>query len=394
MRVLLATPWLFPRGGGLERYARTLAARFADAGHDVTLLGHSEAPVYGFDGDVRTIGVEPAAKLSNTPVGLAVHRAARRILRSAPHDVVNVHTPVPGTAELVALAARRSGVPYVVTYHAGALAAPPGALSLAARAHQLTFERLLIARAAARIAVSPYVARNVYGRRASELIPPGVDAERFRPVAPPVAGRILYVGGVSRAYAWKGLATLVGAFERLAPFHPEAHLRIVGTGDLVEHYARRALHRQLAHRVSFAGRVEDDALVEEYSRASVVVLPSLTDAESFGMVLAEANACERPVVGSDVGGIPSFVRDGENGLLAPPGDAHALSSALARILSDPRAAREMGRRGRERVLAEHRWDALAERTLATFRHAAARRRGPARKLEGPRRAGGLPPHET
>lgn len=388
MRVLLATPWLHPGGGGLERYARTLGLHFAQAGHDVTLLGHSDEPRYEFDGEMRVVGVAPKAQLSNTPVSLGIHRAARRILRAAPHDIVNVHTPVPGTAELVALAARRSRVPYVVTYHAGRLGAPPGVLSLAANLHRHVFERSMIARAAGRIAVSPYVAERVFGRHASDLIPPGVDAERFRPLARPVPGRILYVGGVSRAYAWKGLGTLVKAFERLAPFHKEAHLRIVGTGDLVEHYARRALHKQLDERVTFVGRVEDDALAREYSEASVVVLPSITDAESFGMVLAEANACERPVIGSDIGGIPFFVRDGENGLLAPPGDAHALSSAIANVLSDPRAARAMGRAGRERVVQEHRWETLAQRTLEAFQQAATRRRG----LRRARSPGSVPPH--
>jgi glycosyltransferase involved in cell wall biosynthesis len=100
----------------------------------------------------------------------------------------------------------------------------------------------------------------------------------------------------------------------------------------------------------------------------------VSDAESFGMTLAEANACGRPVVGSDVGGIPSFVRDGENGLLAPPGDADALAAALARILRDEPLARALGVAGAARVRKEHQWDDLAEQTAAVLAQAAARRR--------------------
>ncbi|HVM45506.1 MAG TPA: glycosyltransferase family 4 protein [Candidatus Thermoplasmatota archaeon] len=366
MNVLLASPWLHPGGGGLERYAASIATELARAGHEVTLLGHAREPVDEVREGVRVVGVRPRRTLSNTPLSLDAHRVAKRLLARA--DVVNVHTPVPGTAELVALAARRARVPHVVTYHAGTLGAPRGVLSLAARLHRALGERWLLRSAAARIAVSPFVAARVFGALASEVVPPGVDAARFAPRGEPVPGRILFVGPVSRAYAWKGFSVLADAFERLARRLPEAHLRVVGEGDLVESYRARFAGRA----VSFVGRVTDDALVREYSRASVVVLPSVSAAESFGMCLAEANACARPVVASAVGGVPSFVRDGDNGLLVPPGDAEALAQAIERLLVDDALARRMGARGRERVEKEHRWDALAERTGGVLARAASR----------------------
>lgn len=362
MRLLVATPWLFPHGGGLERYAHQVAAGLARQGHRVTMLGHGEGRAPPTGPNFEALAIKPSVKLSNTPLSLALRQEARRILREEHVDAVHVHTPVPGVAELVAHAARRAGVPYVVTYHAGVLAAPKGILSVAARLHRLGPERRMLKRAAGRLAVSPYVARAVFGRLSSTLAPPGVDTDRFRPVAPAVPGRILFVGGVDRAYAWKGLATLFDAFERLAPFHPEAHLRIVGSGDLVHHYRARAERAGWRERVHVQERVDDDALAREYSRASLVVLPSTSPAESFGMVLAEANACARPVVASDVGGIPSLVRHGENGLLAPPGDAPALADAISELLLHASRAREMGRHGRERILKEFRWENTIERT--------------------------------
>ena len=358
MRVLVASPWLHPDGGGLERYAASVARELARAGHDVTLLGHSRAPRDETRDGVRVLGVAPERTLSNTPLSLGVHRAARELAKKA--DVVNVHTPVPGTAELVALAARRARVPFAVTYHAGVLAGPRGALSVAAALHRALGERWLLRAAAARVAVSPFVAARVFGRLASDVVPPGVDTARFEPRGEPVVGRVLFVGPVSRAYAWKGFAVLADAFDRLAARVPEAHLRVVGAGDLVGSYAERFAGRP----VTFVGRVSEDALVREYSRASVVVLPSISAAESFGMCLAEANACGRPVIASAVGGIPSFVRDGDNGLLVPPGDADALADALERVLTDAPLARRLGARGRERVEREHRWDHIGERTGA------------------------------
>jgi glycosyltransferase involved in cell wall biosynthesis len=373
MNVLVATPWLPPRGGGLERYAFETSRDLARRGHEVTILGHSELPIEEAREGVRLVGVAPRLRLSNTPLGLTIAREAKRRLRGGPHDVASVHTPVPGTAELVALQARRAGVPFALTYHAGVLAAPPGALTLAARVHRLAGERWMIARAASRIAVAPYVAQRVFRGRECVVVPPGVDADRFSPAGEPVPGRILFVGPVDRAYAWKGLATLVEAFEILSASAPDAHLRLVGRGDLEAHYRARLAMNNLADRFSIAGRVGDAQLVDEYRAASVVVLPSTSPAESFGMALAEANACGRPVVGRDVGGIPSFVRPYENGLLAPPGDAQALADAILEILADASLARKLGERGREKVLAAHRWDAIGARTEAALAQAAAQR---------------------
>lgn len=350
MRVLVVTPWLPPLGGGLERYAATVALHLAARGDDVILLAHAPGPSDGPRDGVRFVGVRPEAKLSNTPLSRALGRRARELIRDEGIDVVHAHTPVPGSAEMAHHAAKREGVPFVVTYHAGALASGSRLFAPAAALHRATFERAMLAGADARIAVSDFVARNVFAGRECTVIPPGVDADRFTPGGAPTPGLILFVGPPDRGYAWKGLRVLADAVRLV----PGARLRVVGDGDLAERYR--------AEGVDVAGRVPEEALPDEYRAASVVALPSLTPAESFGMVLAEANACGRPVVGSTVGGIPSFVRNGENGLLVPPGDAAALADALRRILDDPALARRMGEAGRARVGKEHRWEDVATRT--------------------------------
>jgi rhamnosyl/mannosyltransferase len=334
VKILVATPYLHPEGGGLERYAHEVSRGLGALGHEVAEVGPGRGTV----------------RLSNAPVDPRFARVARRMLRKDAFDVVVGHAPVPGAAEMAAWAAAREGVPFALTYHAGALASGRRALALPAALHRATFERLMISRAAGRIAVSPFVAERAFRGLPCSVVPPGVDIARFAPGGAPAPGRVLYVGPVSRAYAWKGLAVLAEAVRRV----PGATLRAVGDGDLASRY--RALG------VDVVGRVSDERLVEEYRAASVVALPSLTPAESFGMVLAEANACGRPVVGSRVGGIPCFVRDGENGLLARPGDAADLARAIGRILDGPDEARRMGERGRGIVEREHGWDRIAALT--------------------------------
>jgi rhamnosyl/mannosyltransferase len=96
------------------------------------------------------------------------------------------------------------------------------------------------------------------------------------------------------------------------------------------------------------------------------VLPTYTDAEGFGMVLAEANACGRPVIGTNVGGIPSVIEDHHNGLLVEPGDERGLEQAIAAILRDSALAETLGQNGFERVKNHFTWAQAVTRTIDVY----------------------------
>jgi glycosyltransferase involved in cell wall biosynthesis len=119
--------------------------------------------------------------------------------------------------------------------------------------------------------------------------------------------------------------------------------------------------------VRFRGQLRGDDLVRAYQHAAVAVLPSRTEAESFGMVLIEAMACGTPVIGSRVGGVPFVVRDGVDGLLVPPADATALAQACTRLLTDERLARSMGDAGREAAVERFSWTRGMAATADIFR---------------------------
>jgi len=179
----------------------------------------------------------------------------------------------------------------------------------------------------------------------------------------------LFVGPLSEPYRWKGIDVLWEAFALVRQRIPEARLRIVGHGDRFAEFQAKA--NALGNgAVELLGRLPDDALARQYQEATVTVLPSTTDAESFGMVLAEANACGRPVIGSRIGGIPDFVRDGDNGLLCHAADPYDLAERILMLFENPDMSHAMGARGRERVLREHAWDDLATRTEAILQDAA------------------------
>ncbi len=106
------------------------------------------------------------------------------------------------------------------------------------------------------------------------------------------------------------------------------------------------------------------AVIQLLSHATVFACPSLY--EPLGIVNLEAMACGTAVVGSAVGGIPEVVRDGETGLLVPPGDPAALAEAINVLVGDAERAAAMGRAGRDRAVAEFGWPQVAAQTVALY----------------------------
>ena len=153
------------------------------------------------------------------------------------------------------------------------------------------------------------------------------------------------VGVVARLEPEKGHPTLLEAWPRVLRSVPDAYLLIVGEGSRRDALEAQARHLRIAHRVVFTGRRDDVPAVT--AALDVAVLPSYREAQ--GLSILEAMALSRPVVASDVGGIPEMITDGVTGLLVPPHDADALAAGITRLLVDHSFADTIGRAGHDVV---------------------------------------------
>lgn len=188
----------------------------------------------------------------------------------------------------------------------------------------------------------------------------GVPPDRVRHVPYPIEVRSEAVAATGRAgaaagdrfvlYAGrlapeKGIRTLLDAAERA----PGAALRIAGTGELAGEVAGRAARLP---NVTLLGHLEADAVARLQREAAAVVVPSEWY-ENQPLAILEAFAAGVPAIASRVGGLPEIVRDGETGLLFPPGDATALAACLERAAREPEAIAAMGRRARALAVERH-----------------------------------------
>jgi len=147
----------------------------------------------------------------------------------------------------------------------------------------------------------------------------------------------LFLGKVE---SFKGIRTLLEACREI----PDFEIRIAGRGTMYEE-GLRIVEAENLTRVKFLGFQTGDELVRLRREARFVVVPSEWY-ENCPMVILEAFAAGKPVIGSRIGGIPELIEEGTDGLLYEPGDAHELASHMRTLMNDPTLASEMGRNAR------------------------------------------------
>lgn len=190
-----------------------------------------------------------------------------------------------------------------------------------------------------------------------KLVPYGVNLERYRRSAPRADQfRILFAGQLS---VRKGLHHLLDAFPRAAL--PGAELILAGphTDDTPFLLKDRDLSG-----VTVLGSLDRERLVEEMSRASVMVLPSIED--GFGLVLAQAMACGCPVIGSTHTGVEDLVTEGREGYVIPPRDPETLAARLTTLYRDRALVEAMEEAALLKVASLGGWDRYGQVMMAVF----------------------------
>lgn len=208
------------------------------------------------------------------------------------------------------------------------------------------------------------------------MIPQGVDTMRFHPSVEGDSVRltrglsentkvVLFVGALTRWHSYKGPDVLINAFRIVADEIKQSHLIVVGGGELLRDSVALAKVLGLEGHATFAGSVSEESLPKYYASCDLLVLPSRDDSEGYGLVILEAMAAGKPVIGSRVGGIPDVIRDRETGLLVEPNDPRKLADAIITLLLDDGLRRKMGSAAR-RFAEEHDWERVTRGVEAVY----------------------------
>ncbi len=197
------------------------------------------------------------------------------------------------------------------------------------------------------ISPSGYIQRLLRSEgRASVVLPNGAQLFPFHTMERnDLTHTIVYAGRLEK---YKGVDYLIRSLPAILKRFPDTELLIVGGGTERLALERLTLELGVGQAVTFRGYVDRDTLQEVYAQAAVVVMPSV-GVEAFGLIGIEAMSVGRPVIATNIGGIPDWLLDGKTGFLVAPKNADAISDAVIRLFSDEALLFTMMRQARERA---------------------------------------------
>jgi glycosyltransferase involved in cell wall biosynthesis len=345
--ILLVGP-LPPPSGGMANQTRQLARLLADEGCNV-VIAQVNAP-YRPSWIAPLRGVRALFRL--LPYLLTLWRNTGRV------DLVHVMANSGWAWHLFAAPAvwigklRRKAV--VVNYRGGDAAA---FLERQARWVVPTLER------ASTVIVPSGFLKNTFAGHGvvAQVVPNVVDLQRFAPGASGgAAPHLIVTRNLEDIY---DIPTALRAFVGICDAFPGATLTVAGSGPRRDALVQLATELGIAGEVTFTGRLDNENIAELYRRADVVLNPSRVD--NMPNSLLEAMASGVPIVSTDVGGIPYFVRHEETALLVPPNDPVAMTAAALQILTDQALARRLRIRGLDAVKA-YMWPRVRVQLAAVY----------------------------
>ena len=164
------------------------------------------------------------------------------------------------------------------------------------------------------------------------------------------------VGTAGRLTPVKGHRYLIKAAKEIVAIKPDIKFLFLGEGELQEELEKMASELNIRENIVFLGWRPDVA--EVMSMFDIFALPSLN--EGMGRVLVEAMALAKPIVASNIGGIPNLIMQGKNGLLVPVADAKALASGIEFLMTNPKKRGEMGSAGKK-IAADYSVDSMMQK---------------------------------
>ena len=316
-------------------------------GSDLALMAQPLAEIF----DIRMEG----------DLDFGLIRRLHRVIKKSRPDLIHLHSRI-GADVMGGIAGRIAGIPIV---HSRRQDNPESRLAVALK-YRLHDRVVAISEAIGQILLSEGLPASKLRcvKDAVEITPRVENPEQawFRSTFGVLDGA-LSLGIVAQLIPRKGHRLLLDALPAILENHPNTRVFFFGKGPLEDVLKAAVQNLGLEGHVTLAGFRDD--LDRILPCLDLIVHPALR--EGMGVSLLQASLAEVPIVASAVGGIPEAVKDGMTGLLVPPNDAEALSSAILRLMADPDERLRMGREGRRWVESQFTADHMVEGNLAVYR---------------------------
>lgn len=341
MRILQVGKFYTPFRGGIETVVQNLSEELVKNGHEVTALvsSHHFLPRIEWIGGVRVVRMGRWGTLCSQPINPFC--LFYFLFFAWKSDVVHIHSPNP-LLEICSFFIRKKKV---VTFHA----------EVVRQRAFLPFYRLLqkafFHSVECVIVGSKSLAKKISERQKVAIIPFGISQKRFDDQR--VASLKVRYGSfalfVGRLVSYKGIPVLLESMRELSEKGISLNLVLVGAGPEEENWKKLVASYGLEKRVFFLKEIPESELGDFYAACEIFVLPSITQAEAFGMVLVEAMSFGKPIISTKLGtGVDEVNEDQKTGIQILPSDSVALRSAIEFLILHPEKREQFGNYGKEK----------------------------------------------
>lgn len=377
MKIALVSPYDFAYPGGVQSgHIASLERQLTKMGHEVKVIAPASKPIDYLGNRFIRIGtprpIPSSGSIVRISISLRLASRIKEVLDREKFDIVHLHEPF--MIMLCSAVLRFSNSVNIGTFHAADgkpgynWGRPISTIMLRRRRRKLD----------GKIAVSKpamnYASKYVPGEY--EIIPNGVDIERFPPDVAPIEKfcdgkqNILFLGRLEHR---KGLKYLLEAYQTVKREVPNSRLIVVGSGTRLRKGYEKFVEQNHLADVVFAGYISEEDKPRYFKTADIYCAPS-TGHESQGIVLLEAMASGTPIVASNIEGYASVVTHGQEGLLVPPKNSTELAKALVFLLKDKSLRQQMGAKGRA-TAEQYSWERVAQKVVDYYGKVIASRMG-------------------
>ena len=358
-RVLILTTAYLPQVGGSELAIKNITDRLPEICFDlITSCPSKNFPKYEKIGRVNVYRVGSSLSLFSflLPKNLfpisVFFKAQQLIFKYGQYDVVHAYQASQAAGGGWLLKWKYPRTPFVVTIQEGKVLSQQLWLTI-------FFRRLILKKANKITVISNYLAQYVKSQSYKaqiSIIPNGVDLNKFQSRNGHVDSETLIT--VSPLFKKNGIGDLIEAMAVVIREIPSARLVIIGGGPLEKSLNLKVKSLNLENNVQFLGEISNELLPRYLSMADVFVRPSLS--EGLGTAFLEAMAVGLLIIGTPVGGIPDFLKDGETGLFCKISDPGDLAGKVIKILKNKQLREKIINNSRLLITKKYDWDIIAD----------------------------------
>ena len=368
MKIMIVTPYFYPKIGGMENYAYNISKGIKEKyGWEVVVVtsNHEERKYKEEQMDGMKIYRLPRwFKVSNTPINPLWYFQIKRIIKNEKPDIINSHTPVPFISDITARVC--GDIPFILTYQAASLYKYKNPIfNIFIFLYKIFIERYTIKKSRIVIAGSDFVKMKfpislknkiiVINNSISEkdILLKKINIEN---------NMIIFIASLDKTHSWKGLDKIIEAVKYyIQKFGERIELLILGDGNYRRHYEKLAEKLKVAQYVKFVGTKFGNDYYSFLRKAKILIVYPKTSNDGLPTVILDAWANLVPIISSNIGPIPYIIDDRKNGYLVKPDSPKELADGIYNLIQNNKLRNELIINGLYKVR-DFTWNKQIEKT--------------------------------